>query len=361
MILVSEKLPSRQGFFKVTLKNGSVTIGQFTKRKKPSEHESAYMWVTFEAPEQFMDKVAIALTGDREVVSYDKVDQKAVDLFLARELSLAEKVKKAAQSRRSIRGYPHLENSEYDLSIPECRKLKVGDQVYIGALKNAEVVGLFDEGQIVVAKHDLVKSSSSASNMGLYSSPDDFYGDNNTVLWAGGWTDVYPKETTGSKSTKFATDFELFGHTRNSDISGLMHNVLHRGLVLNPIYQRDYVWSDTDKEKLLESIFESRAIGSFVMYARPSPDYRLEVIDGKQRLTTLLDFYTGKITYKGVYYHELSFEDSRHFDNFSIQILEINREVSQQYLIQVFLHVNQGGVPQEDKHLEKVKALLLKS
>ena len=56
-----------------------------------------------------------------------------------------------------------------------------------------------------------------------------------------------------------------------------------------PLYQRAYAWTDTEIEQLIDDIAEHNGdryyIGSLIVYKR-SEEY--EVIDGQQRLTTLL-------------------------------------------------------------------------
>ena len=66
----------------------------------------------------------------------------------------------------------------------------------------------------------------------------------------------------------------------------------HRGLIDNPDYQRGYVWTLEDKQKLIQSIFNRADIGKFVFIEDENyREYRLEVIDGKQRLRAILDYY----------------------------------------------------------------------
>ncbi|WP_058307337.1 DUF262 domain-containing protein [Gracilibacillus massiliensis] len=55
-----------------------------------------------------------------------------------------------------------------------------------------------------------------------------------------------------------------------------------------PIYQRNYAWSNVEREQLLEDILDAEQeyfLGSLVVYERDDAVY--EVIDGQQRLTTI--------------------------------------------------------------------------
>ena len=56
-----------------------------------------------------------------------------------------------------------------------------------------------------------------------------------------------------------------------------------------PLYQRAYAWTDVEIEQLIDDILEHTGehyyIGSLIVYKR---GHEFEVIDGQQRLTTLL-------------------------------------------------------------------------
>lgn len=60
-------------------------------------------------------------------------------------------------------------------------------------------------------------------------------------------------------------------------------------LNLNPAFQRNSVWRRKDKEKLIQSIFENYTIPS--IFLCKSLDKKYIVIDGKQRLEAIFDFY----------------------------------------------------------------------
>jgi uncharacterized protein with ParB-like and HNH nuclease domain len=59
-------------------------------------------------------------------------------------------------------------------------------------------------------------------------------------------------------------------------------------LILRPEYQRYFRWSDEQKSKLIESILIGLPLPSFFMAQDESGNW--EVVDGMQRLSTILDF-----------------------------------------------------------------------
>lgn len=60
-------------------------------------------------------------------------------------------------------------------------------------------------------------------------------------------------------------------------------------LELNPSYQRDVVWQNKDSQKLIESILRGIPLPSIILYRRKDSN-KIEIVDGKQRLTAILRF-----------------------------------------------------------------------
>lgn len=71
------------------------------------------------------------------------------------------------------------------------------------------------------------------------------------------------------------------------------------GLDLQPEYQRNYVWNDDFKEKLILSIAKKYPIGNITIRKMDEANKkgaRQEVVDGQQRLTTIYNFINGELT-----------------------------------------------------------------
>lgn len=62
-----------------------------------------------------------------------------------------------------------------------------------------------------------------------------------------------------------------------------------RLLELNPSYQRDMVWSNSDSQKLLDSVLRGIPLPSIILNKRKKSNI-YEIVDGKQRLTAILRF-----------------------------------------------------------------------
>lgn len=144
------------------------------------------------------------------------------------------------------------------------------------------------------------------------------------------------------------------------DIDGLVHMTYQAGVDLNPEYQRGLVWENKDKENLIESIFNYVDIGKFVMFRKDfktNDNTLYEIIDGKQRLTTLVEFYEDRFTYKGKLFSQLNPSDQRHILNYPVSVAFLER-VDKNVILNTFVRLNTGGKPQDPTHIEKVRKMI---
>lgn len=172
------------------------------------------------------------------------------------------------------------------------------------------------------------------------------------------------------------------GHFSQAQMESLVHIYGFSGFVCDPSFQRGYVWSDADKQALISSIYERINIGSFVfvrmagynhregelshytnLHGEPidlarNKSYVYSVIDGQQRLRTLMEFYLDKFRFNGHLYSELAWRDRVEFHRTMVHYRIIEEEqVTRKEVLEMFLRVNRG-VPQTVEHLEKIKTLL---
>jgi len=148
----------------------------------------------------------------------------------------------------------------------------------------------------------------------------------------------------------------------NASIDSLFSYHYSFGIDYNPSYQRELCWDLKDKEKLIESIFNAVEIGKFVMvelpYKENSPGF--EILDGKQRLTTLIQYYEDQFSYRGKTFSQLSQKDKNHFLNYNITLGRGDESWTLKDKMEYFLKLNVSGVPQSEDHLNKVRQDLLK-
>jgi hypothetical protein len=162
----------------------------------------------------------------------------------------------------------------------------------------------------------------------------------------------------GVKETKL-TKPESFTMSKNSFmLSSVISKVLsdYAGVDFTPEYQRDWVWTLEDKQKLIGSIFNNITIGMIVLASKPYADNQksLEVIDGKQRLTALVEFFEDRFQYEGYYFSQLSQTDKNHFEDYSIMVGTLERP-SEKEKYAAFLAVNTFGKVMDEEHLKSVR------
>lgn len=127
-------------------------------------------------------------------------------------------------------------------------------------------------------------------------------------------------------------------------------------------YQRDLVWTLDDKQKLIDSLYQNIPIGKFVFRKRPyewckeNNSERFEVVDGKQRFSTLREFWNNEFCdSKGYYWKDFSDSAKRKFLNLFVTISEIPDSISDSDVFDYFLRLNTFGKVMSSEHLEKVK------
>lgn len=146
----------------------------------------------------------------------------------------------------------------------------------------------------------------------------------------------------------------------NTHLSDLFSKYYRFKTEMSPDYQRGLVWSDEDKINLIDSIFKGIEIGKFAFislpYAANSPSY--EILDGKQRMNTLIEFYEDKFKYKGFYFSQLTLTDRHYFLDYNITVGKTDESITQKQKYEYFLRLNTSGKPQDLSHLKYVKGLL---
>ena len=131
--------------------------------------------------------------------------------------------------------------------------------------------------------------------------------------------------------------------------------------------QRRFVWKLYQKRELIWSILMNRHIPRMAMINILTPDSGTDgvyqVIDGKQRLSAMLDFFNGKFTLeidgKEYFYNELPEDYQRVIACYPIAYLIVNEDYGHQITDQEkfdwFKYINFAGTPQEENHLKSLE------
>jgi len=175
------------------------------------------------------------------------------------------------------------------------------------------------------------------------------------------WISLLPYRTLDQKKSplKLIQNKDLLLNYSQRDISGLIHMYYRPGLDLNPVYQRGNVWSQDDKVLLIDSIFKNIDIGKFTIIKRPFKENNqtYEILDGKQRVITILEFFEDRFEYFGLKFSELHWRDQNHFEDYSISYSEASN-LSHEQKYRYFINLNITGKPVDPKHLDHVRTLL---
>jgi len=128
--------------------------------------------------------------------------------------------------------------------------------------------------------------------------------------------------------------------------------------------QRDYVWNIHQKRELIWSILMNRHIPRMAMVniIQEKEDIKgtYQVIDGKQRLSAMIDFYKGiyslEIDGDRYFYNQLPQDYQRVISGFMFPYYIVNEDYGNKFTdedkINWFRYINFSGTPQDAEYLK---------
>lgn len=147
---------------------------------------------------------------------------------------------------------------------------------------------------------------------------------------------------------------------RQRTILEMVRHFQHRELNLDPGFQRDSVWSKRDRERLVQSIVSNYPLPNIFLYRRNSRGKTIyDVIDGKQRLETVLMFagvgrfrregFTARLALNNEKLDHWDWreikkyaKDARYlFENYAFQTAEVSGELAD--IVDLFVRINSTG------------------
>lgn len=160
-------------------------------------------------------------------------------------------------------------------------------------------------------------------------------------------------------------DIEIPHEVRNlttqaydKSVSDVVHMITDKDLVLDPDYQRNYVWDNKKASKLIESIILNVPIP--VIYVSEEQDSSWSVIDGLQRLFSLKRFFDGKYKLSGLeVLYELNKCDIktlpakalRMLKNGLLRIVMVTADSNNDIKYDIFMRLNTGAVHLNEQEL----------
>ena len=172
------------------------------------------------------------------------------------------------------------------------------------------------------------------------------------------WFSLYKKDGQQTEESFFSRNkFQL--NYMQQGISSLLNKVYGYGVDFDAEYQRELVWDDDDKTALIDSISEGRDIGKFLFMDLPFESGKPvdQIVDGKQRLTTICEFYEDRFVWRGKKFSELNHSDQFLFTEKAVSVAEV-KTMPRKDILELFLFVNDTGKPIAREHLDKVKTML---
>ncbi|MCX6601838.1 MAG: DUF262 domain-containing protein [bacterium] len=153
----------------------------------------------------------------------------------------------------------------------------------------------------------------------------------------------------------------------------------HGRLNLEPGFQRSSVWGDTDRKRLIDSILRNYPLPSVFLYRRTdeSGELRYDVVDGKQRIESILMFMGKLRGHRFQVRTQLDDTDSREWIDwrylirkrkqslimaYKLQAIEVHGDLST--IIKLFVRINSTGkalTGAEKRHANYYKSPFLKS
>ncbi len=144
----------------------------------------------------------------------------------------------------------------------------------------------------------------------------------------------------------------------DKSISDVVSMIDRGDIILNPEYQRNYVWDNKKASLLIESILLNVPIP--VIYVSEEEDSCWNVVDGLQRLNSLHRFFADEFKLKGlevlqelngIQYSKLSPKASRILRNGNLRIILIFKESHPEIKYDIFMRLNRGAIHLNNQEL----------
>ena len=233
-------------------------------------------------------------------------------------------------------------------TIPN-RIFKIGDMVEIGNLEYNHILEVYENG-----KFYKVLTTTPIIRYGKYEGQE-------FRIWYVTGTDMIAYRTPEERLTppRFVKNEDIQFNFYSSQLRSLISSYYNFGIDTEPDYQRGIVWNHQQKVDLIDSIFNNIDIGKFVTIKREfkANQKSYEILDGKQRLLALIEFFEDRLLYNGLTYSQLNKKDQHHFENFKIDMAQ-TEPITDEQKYRYFLVLNTCGTPVDKNHLKKVEKML---
>ena len=147
----------------------------------------------------------------------------------------------------------------------------------------------------------------------------------------------------------------VFVRTEQRTVSEVVKRIANQRYILDPDFQRDFVWSTQKQSKLIESCV--MRIPLPVFYVAEAKDGRIIVVDGLQRLTTFSRFLdnqfrleglasgdkkSGSHSLEGKYYKQLPINLQERVQDTQLTMYILDAKAPERARLDIFERVNSG-------------------
>lgn len=159
-------------------------------------------------------------------------------------------------------------------------------------------------------------------------------------------------------------------YSRDWTVDTIFNQITQGNIDLNPKFQRRNAWKDDKRSMLIESLILGVPVPQIVLAEDPYNKNSFIVIDGKQRLLTILGFLdpirseywrSGRLTklkersdLNGLRFEDLSMQTKRDLLNSDIRCTVISNVKDIDVLYDIFYRINTGSVPLSTQELRQV-------
>ncbi len=164
--------------------------------------------------------------------------------------------------------------------------------------------------------------------------------------------DYLDGESTDDEDVTPVISYDVSSYGSDPEVEVLV-NRLRRGDIIIPPFQRDYVWRQPEASKFIESLLLGLPVPGIFLATEPSSNKQL-VIDGQQRLKTLLFYFDGYFNPKPEDKNQKVFtltKVQKPFDGKTYKTLEENDRIRLETSIIHATVVKQNAPPAEDTSL----------
>ena len=189
----------------------------------------------------------------------------------------------------------------------------------------------------------------SAEKMSVYSQEDE----QNNSMGANNKALEEEQEEAGDSDI---IDFEIMNYPADTTLKGYKEQWDNKQLKI-PSFQRKYIWKQPRASRLIESFLIGLTVPGVFLYKKHNSHEYL-VIDGQQRIHTIVSFFKGvfgnkKFTLRGVHkkWEGKAFEDLTDEDKFKLETTVMRATIIQQLspkdnssIYHIFERLNTGGV-----------------